>query len=153
MKRQAFGVAAAALFGIVVTAAVAWLASQLAGQRIGLTDEPLSVASGLTPARHEATRRAHAGPGRPALPKPATRRQTTSPAVSTRTATAPATAAPVQTTTPAPPASVQPTTPTRTVIVPRSTAATQASSTTSSSSSSKHDDSKDGGGGSKPRDD
>jgi hypothetical protein len=153
VKRQAFGVAAAALFGIVVTAAVAWLASQLAGQRIGLTDEPLSVASGLTPARHDATRRIHTGRARPALPKPATRRQTTSPAVSTRTATAPVPPASVQTTTPAPPASVQSTTPTRTVTVPRSTTASQASSTTSSSSSSRHDDSKDGGGGPKPRDD
>jgi len=42
--------AVAALLGIVFTAAVAWSASQLTGQRIGLASEPLSVSSGLTPA-------------------------------------------------------------------------------------------------------
>src|SRR5438270_3977532 len=40
---------AAALLGIAVTAAVAWAASQLAGQRIGLVSAPLSVQRGLAP--------------------------------------------------------------------------------------------------------
>src|ERR1700731_1347672 len=39
----------AALLGIAATAAVAWSASQLAGQRIGLASEPLAVASTLAP--------------------------------------------------------------------------------------------------------
>ena len=39
----------AALLGIAATATLAWTASQIAGQRIGLASEPLSVASGLAP--------------------------------------------------------------------------------------------------------
>jgi hypothetical protein len=42
--------AMAALVGIVVAAALTWSASQLAGQRIGLASEPLSVTNGLAPA-------------------------------------------------------------------------------------------------------
>ena len=41
----------AALLGIVASAAVAWTASQLAGQRIGLSSAPPSVVRGLAPAR------------------------------------------------------------------------------------------------------
>jgi uncharacterized membrane protein YgcG len=53
MSHRTFIWAAAALFGIVATATIAWSASQIAGQRIGLSSEPLSVASGLVPAdRH-----------------------------------------------------------------------------------------------------
>jgi uncharacterized membrane protein YgcG len=44
---------AAALMGIVVTAVLAWSGSQLAGQHIGLSSEPLSVATGLAPSRLE----------------------------------------------------------------------------------------------------
>jgi hypothetical protein len=40
---------AAALLGVAATVAVAWAASRLAGQRIGLSAEPLSVASQLAP--------------------------------------------------------------------------------------------------------
>lgn len=41
--------AVAAVLGIVVSAALAWAASQLAGQRVGLSSEPFSVATGLAP--------------------------------------------------------------------------------------------------------
>jgi hypothetical protein len=40
---------AAAIGGIVLTAALAWSASLLAGQRIGLASEPVSVSAGLAP--------------------------------------------------------------------------------------------------------
>jgi hypothetical protein len=43
--------AAAALLGIAVTAALTWSVSHLAGQRIGLSSEPLSVNHGLAPGR------------------------------------------------------------------------------------------------------
>jgi hypothetical protein len=39
----------AALLGIVASAAVAWTASQFAGQRIGLSSAPPSVVHGLAP--------------------------------------------------------------------------------------------------------
>jgi hypothetical protein len=58
-----------ALLGIVATAAVAWSASQLAGQQIGLSSEPLSVVSRLAPpAAPPAPRRALA-PHRAARPR------------------------------------------------------------------------------------
>ena len=40
-----------ALLGIVACAAVAWTASRLAGQRIGLSSAPLSAVDGLAPDR------------------------------------------------------------------------------------------------------
>lgn len=43
--------AVAALLGIAVTAALTWSVSRLAGQRIGLSSEPLSVIQGLAPPR------------------------------------------------------------------------------------------------------
>ena len=49
MSLRSFVWVPAALLAIAVSAAVAWAASQLAGQRIGLTSEPLSVASRLAP--------------------------------------------------------------------------------------------------------
>lgn len=39
----------AALLGIAVTAALTWSISQLTGQRIGLSSEPLSMIQGLAP--------------------------------------------------------------------------------------------------------
>jgi hypothetical protein len=50
MTRRSVMWAAAALLGIVATAAIAWTASQIAGQRIGISSEPLSVANHLAPA-------------------------------------------------------------------------------------------------------
>lgn len=55
----------AALLGIVLTAALAWSASQLAGQRIGLSSEPLSALGALAPpppARHTVSRRGSPAP-------------------------------------------------------------------------------------------
>ncbi len=49
MTRQTFLWTAAALLGIVVTGVLAWSASQLAGQTIGLASAPLSVADSLAP--------------------------------------------------------------------------------------------------------
>lgn len=51
MNRRTIAWTAAALLGIVATAAVAWTASRLAAQRIGLSAEPPSVANGLAPGR------------------------------------------------------------------------------------------------------
>jgi hypothetical protein len=51
----------AALLGILASAAVAWTASRLAGQRIGLSSAPLSVSRGLAPAG--ATERRSTTPG------------------------------------------------------------------------------------------
>src|SRR5665811_1152655 len=47
--RQTLLWTAAALLGIVATAVVAWSASQLTGQRIGLGSEPLSAVTQLVP--------------------------------------------------------------------------------------------------------
>src|SRR5579864_4918681 len=49
MNRRGILWVCAALATIAASAAVAWAASQLAAQRIGLTSEPLSVASSLAP--------------------------------------------------------------------------------------------------------
>jgi hypothetical protein len=54
--------AVAAVLGIAVSAALAWEASQLAGQRVGLASEPLSVANYLSPATRST--RPHAAPHR-----------------------------------------------------------------------------------------
>jgi hypothetical protein len=71
MTRQSVLWSVAALLGIVCTAAVAWSASLLAGQHIGLSGVPLSAAGQLAPA---ATVRAHkpsqTHPPRP-VPRPA----------------------------------------------------------------------------------
>jgi hypothetical protein len=56
MTRRTLLWAALALLGIAATATLAWSASQIAGQRIGLDSEPLSVASGLAPAHTAASR-------------------------------------------------------------------------------------------------
>ena len=49
MTRRTLIWTSAALLGIVLTAALAWSASQLAGQRIGLSSEPLSALGRLAP--------------------------------------------------------------------------------------------------------
>lgn len=49
MTRRSILAAAVAVLGLALSAALAWSASQLAGQRIGLASEPLSVAQGLAP--------------------------------------------------------------------------------------------------------
>lgn len=59
MTRRSVATALAAVLGIAVSAALAFAASQLAGQRVGLSSEPLSVASALSP-------RARSTPARPA---------------------------------------------------------------------------------------
>jgi hypothetical protein len=46
---------AAALLGIITTAGIAWSASKLAGQHIGLAAIPISVERGLAPAAPPAT--------------------------------------------------------------------------------------------------
>jgi hypothetical protein len=50
---------AAALLGIAATAAIAWAASQLARQPIGLSSDPISVANGLAPALPRDSHPAH----------------------------------------------------------------------------------------------
>ena len=62
MSSRTFLCVTAALLGIAATAAVAWSASQLAGQHVGLSAEPLSVARGLAPATLSAAHHAR-GPG------------------------------------------------------------------------------------------
>lgn len=61
MTRRSMATGVAAMLGIVVSAALAWAASQLAGQRVGLASEPLSVATGLAPRPRSTPARA---PGR-----------------------------------------------------------------------------------------
>jgi ATP-dependent DNA helicase RecG len=58
MTRRSVATALAAVLGIAVSAALAFAASQLAGQRVGLSSEPLSVVSTLSP-------RARSTPARP----------------------------------------------------------------------------------------
>lgn len=90
MARQAALWIALALLGIVATAGVAWFASGLAGPRIGLSSEPLSVAAGLAPgSTHAVSPRAkpppHPGVARPggsATPAPVTLPSTSPPPVS-----------------------------------------------------------------------
>jgi hypothetical protein len=97
--------AAAALAGIVATAALAWSASQLANQQIALSSQPLSVTSGLAPARpvprdrDKATKRAT----RPTASRPRHRVASPSPTPPTPAAPAltPAVTPPAATTSPA----------------------------------------------------
>lgn len=90
MSRHTTIWALAALLGIVLTAAITWGTSQLTSQRIGISSEPISAASGLAPRQLEprATRRT----GR--RPSKRTHTQTTSapPAPAASPAPAPATA-------------------------------------------------------------
>lgn len=130
-----------ALLGIAATATLAWTASQIAGQRIGLSSEPLSIASGLAPSSATS---GHAHPDqRHALPRRPTgrRKLRTTPAMSAaRTPTAvgaPTTAAPTATAAPAAaaPASASP---------PVTATPSAQPARTSSQSSGGHDD--NGGG-------
>jgi hypothetical protein len=59
-----------ALLGIVATAAVAWAASQLTGQHVGLSSEPLSVVTGLAPATSVPARPVASHRPRPGRPAP-----------------------------------------------------------------------------------
>jgi cell envelope opacity-associated protein A len=49
MSRQTTIWTLAALLGIVLTAGITWATSQLTSQRIGISSEPISAASGLAP--------------------------------------------------------------------------------------------------------
>lgn len=49
MTGRSVATAVAAVLGIAVSASLAWAASQLAGQRVGLSSEPLAVATALAP--------------------------------------------------------------------------------------------------------
>ena len=101
---------AAALLGIAATATVAWSASRLAATSVGLAGAPLSVTSGLAPARSATTRTptsSHAAPKRHAKPHPPVRPappQTSPPASSTASPlpVTPTTATSVPAPTPAP---------------------------------------------------
>ena len=112
--------AVAAVLGIAVSASLAWAASQLSGQRVGLSSEPLSVATGLSPPTHST--RPHAG-SRRSDDHPAPRRTTTARAPSSATASY-STPAPTVTTVPAAPApTVSTSAPSPNAIASRSTAA------------------------------
>lgn len=89
MTRKTLIWTSAALLGIVLTAALAWSASQLAGQRIGLSSEPLSALGSLAPppaARHTAP--AGSAP-RPPIPPRSTKRLRPAPGRPTETASTP----------------------------------------------------------------
>ncbi len=93
MTRRSVLTILAALLGIVATAAIAWSASLLAGQRIGLASEPFSVTSHLAPAPEPAEPKPQArvvghGTRRPQLAAAA------APATSAAPAAAPATTVP-----------------------------------------------------------
>lgn len=101
---------ATALLGIVATAALAWAASQVAGQRIGLAAAPLSVQRGLAPSSSRGNRKreregtvhhpgsSHRRIGVVTVPKASTPGQITSAPTTTITAT---TSAPAATSAPA----------------------------------------------------
>jgi hypothetical protein len=59
MTRHGFAWSLAALLGIVCAAAIAWSASLLAGQHIGLSSVPLSAVGRLAPAAARAQPHAH----------------------------------------------------------------------------------------------
>jgi len=101
MNRRGILWVCAALATIAASAAVAWAASQLAGQRIGLTSEPLSVASSLAPPARTS------GPSTP----PAHRPRNTALTHSRTSAHPAAPARPATTAASAPPATVAPVTP------------------------------------------
>lgn len=96
MSRQTLALAVAAVLGIAITAVLAWSASQLAGQRIGLSSQPLSVAHGLAPAREGPTERHEpGGKHEPTRERTGTRpRQTSGTATLPQSGTAPARIAP-----------------------------------------------------------
>lgn len=52
MTRRTALTAVLAVLGIALSAALAWATSQLAGQRIGLSGEPISMAGALAPGPH-----------------------------------------------------------------------------------------------------
>ena len=92
MTRKTLIWTSAALLSIVLTAALAWSASQLAGQRIGLSSEPLSALGSLAPppaARHTAP--AGSAP-RPAIPPRSTKRVRPASGRPTETASTPSSA-------------------------------------------------------------
>jgi hypothetical protein len=152
MTRRALLWTAAALLGIVLSAAVAWATSRLAAQRIGLSSEPLSVLSGLAPQRGNpgprVTQTGHPDrreSGHPAgAAQSTTRSQVTLPSTRSGTTVAPAGSAPAATSTsPAP-------SPSSTAISSASPPNQNQSATTQqrSSSSQRQDDSggRQGGG-------
>jgi hypothetical protein len=107
MNRRTILWVLAALMGIVATATVAWSASQLATQRIGLSSEPLSVAGGLAPAGPKPLTRWH----RPS--HPAEHRAKPDPTIPAHAATPPPSTTSPSTTIPQPPpASIPAATPT-----------------------------------------
>src|SRR5579884_4180384 len=98
MIRQGVFWSTIALLGIVCAAAVAWSASRLAGQHIGLAAAPFSVARGLAPRDPEGTERSnvshaalrrHPGRGNGA-PATSPQRGATTPVVSAPSLTPPA---------------------------------------------------------------
>src|SRR5664279_4979415 len=128
MTRRSLLTAAVAVLGLALSAALAWSASQLAGQRIGLASEPLAVTQGLAP-HHRAG----------SVPKPVHddhHKAGTKPASAPKTATT--TSSPQIFSTPAvtPATPVAPATPTATSAAPPATRTTASSSAASPSSSS-----------------
>ena len=132
MTRRAALVIAGALLGIVASASVAWLASQVAGQRIGLASEPPSVAAGLVPRLAQATQTTASPRHRVRKARPS--RPTTSPR------TGPAVSAQ-----PSPPITAAPTLPPS---APSASARPAAAPPTQPHPSQQRDDSGSGGSGS-----
>jgi hypothetical protein len=140
VNRQTIAWLAAALLGIAATAAIAWTASQLAVQHIGLSSEPLSVASGLAPAQPAGP------PARPRHRGESAPETATVTAPSTTTVTVPAT--PPATVMPAAPPAAAPAAPVSSPPAPSATAATAPA--TNAPPSNPHgggDDSGSGSGG------
>jgi hypothetical protein len=110
MTRRSILTAAVAVLGLALSAALAWSASQLAGQRIGLASEPLSVAQGLAPHHRAAAppKTGHDDRGKiSSKPAPKQTAPTTSTQLSSTSGTTPA---PVTPAAAAPPASAPPAT-------------------------------------------
>jgi hypothetical protein len=128
-----------ALLGIALTAVLTWSVSQLAGQRIGQSSEPLSVVRPLAP--RLATR------ARPARHRPVPSHSQTITLPGTTTAVVVPSIAPTVAPTPAPAAATTPAqTPAQTVAAP-----VQPAAAPPGAGSDRHDDS--GGAGAKRRDD
>jgi hypothetical protein len=99
--------AVAALLGIAVTAALTWSISQLTGQRIGLSSEPLSMIHGLAPP-HPSGRQTTTRPALRSVPGPGATSSTPGRAVSSAPAAAASAASVAPVTVPGAPAAVPP---------------------------------------------
>ncbi len=156
VSRRAILWGLAAVTGIALTAGVAWSASRIAGEHVGLSGEPLSVARGLAPASTPSGRRPAAATQRRTFrvhvgsPPPAVTSVATAPSGATTTASVAVTPSSA----PSPPAATpNATTPNATTATATVAAAATAPSPQRSSPAHNSGGEDNGGGGGGGRDD